>query len=132
MGIRALLTIYNQNTGIYYKYLIQRDGLVVLKLLRVKFQICKSIKALTKVINKYMVQNPGVIDLEESNEPYPEKKYWPFIEYSMTVETIDNTTERQFNDLWKISPIFETMEKSLELAKGQRKHWLEKHIHYYL
>ena len=72
------------------------------------------------------------IDLEESNEPYPAKKYWPFIEYSMTVETIDNTTKSYFNHLWKISPIFETMEKSLELAKGQRKRWLEKHIHYYL
>ena len=132
MGTRALLTIYDQNTGIYYRYFIQRDGLVVLKLLRVKFQICKSIKALTKVINKYMVQNPGVIDLEESYEPYPEKKYWPFIEYSMNVETIDNTTETQFNELWKISPIFETMEKSFALAKGQRKRWLEKHIHHYL
>jgi hypothetical protein len=132
MGTRALLTIYDKNMGIYYSYFINSDGLVVLKLLRVKFQICKSIKALTKVINKYMKKNPGIIDLEESSKPYPEKNYWPFIEYSMTVETVDNTTERQFNDLWKISPIFETMEKSLELAKGQRKRWLEKHIHYYL
>ncbi len=132
MGTRALLTIFDINTGIYYSYFINSDGLLVLKLLRVKFQICKSIKALTKVMNNYMKKNPGIIYLEESSEPYPEKNYWPFIEYSMTVETIDNTTERQFNDLWKISPIFETMEKSLELAKGQRKRWLEKHIHYYL
>jgi hypothetical protein len=132
MGTRTLLTIYDQNTGIYYSYFIQSNGLVVLKLLRVKFQVCKSIKSLTKVISRYMDKNPGVIDLKESNEPYPEKKYWPFIEYSMTVETIDNTNKKNFNDLWKISPIFETMEKSLKLAKGQRERWIEKHIHYSL
>ncbi len=132
MGTRALLTIYDRNTGIYYSYFINSDGLVVLKLLRVKFQICKSIKALTKVMNNYIAKNPDIIDLEESNEPYPAKKYWPYIEYSMTVETIDNTTKSYFNHLWKISPIFETMKKSLELAKGQRKSWLEKHIHYTL
>ena len=77
-----------------------------------------------------MKENPGMIDLETSNQPYPEKKYWPYIEYSMNVETADNTTYRNFNNAWDISPIFETMEKSLELAKGQRKKWINKHIHY--
>jgi len=132
MGTRALLTIYDQNTGIYYSYFIQIDGLVVLKLLRVKFQICKSIKALTKTIKKYMDNNPGVIDLEESTKPYPEKKYWPHIEYSMNVEMVDNSNNRYYNQFWKISPIYETMEKSLELAKSQRARWIEKHIYYSL
>ena len=79
-----------------------------------------------------MKENPGMINLETSEKPYPEKKYWPYIEYSMIVETADNTTQWNFNNAWDISPIFETMEKSLELAKGQRKEWINKHTHYAL
>ncbi len=130
MGTSALLTIYDKSNGVYHNHFIRRDGLLVLRYLRIKFLICKSIKSLTKAINKYMKENPGMIDLETSNQPYPEKKYWPYIEYSMNVETADNTTHRYFNNAWDISPIFETMEKSLELAKGQRKEWINKHVHY--
>ena len=79
-----------------------------------------------------MDNNPGVIDLEESTKPYPEKKYWPYIEYSMNVEMVDNSNNRYYNQFWKISPIYETMEKSLELAKSQRARWIEKHIYYSL
>ena len=45
------------------------------------------------------------IELETKNEPYSKKEYWPFIEYSMDVEIIDNTNKRHFNNFWKISQL---------------------------
>ncbi len=132
MGTRALLTIYNRNTGIYYKYIIKCDGLAILRLLRVKLQICRSIKAITKVLYNSMKYNTYFDLIEASDEPYPKKDYWPFIEYSMLVETIDNSNERQLNEMWEINPIYKTMEKSLELAKGQKESVITKHIHKFL
>ena len=129
MGTKALLTIYDRNTGIYYSYLIISDGLKVLKFFRVVFQTCKSIKAITKTINKYIEKNPDLIELEELDEPYPEKKYWPVIEYSMKVKTIDNSNKFHINHLWEISPIYETMQRSLELVEGQKMDWVCKHIY---
>ena len=128
MGIRALLTIYDRNTGLYYKYIIRSDGLVNLRLFRVKFQICRSIKGVFKVLYNSMKYNEYFELIEVSDEQYSKEDYWPFIEYSMVVEIIDNSNKTQLNEVWEISPILETMEKSLELAKGQKEKVITKHI----